>query len=292
MTNPEFNLQFDILYNNISSNKAPGLSLYEKSVFLTQAQDQILKAYLDPKKNKLQEGYDESIARQIDFSTLNTIKEFTYTSDTDEWSSATDSKELWRPTTSLSTPTTTSNNTPWHTTLNVTDLKILYIVNEILTVERNGLEIPLQVAVLDNESYSLIQSKAFKYPVRYQAWRLINSIEETVSGSETSILNRYFEFIAGFKDIIKSYKIKYVRQPRPIIIATSGSSNGQEPTINGESIYTESTCELDPILHQDILRRAVELAKLAYETGALAQMVQIGNASSTELGILTAPKEN
>ena len=42
MTNSEFLIEFDILYNNISSNKAPGLNEYEKSVFLTKAQEQIV----------------------------------------------------------------------------------------------------------------------------------------------------------------------------------------------------------------------------------------------------------
>ena len=38
----EFSLEFDLLYNNIMSNKAPGLSEYEKSLFLTQAQESIV----------------------------------------------------------------------------------------------------------------------------------------------------------------------------------------------------------------------------------------------------------
>jgi hypothetical protein len=42
MINQEFSIEFDILYNNISSNKAPGLNEYEKSVFLTKAQEQIV----------------------------------------------------------------------------------------------------------------------------------------------------------------------------------------------------------------------------------------------------------
>ena len=37
MTTQEFSLEFDILYNNITSNQAPGLTEYEKSVFLTKA---------------------------------------------------------------------------------------------------------------------------------------------------------------------------------------------------------------------------------------------------------------
>ena len=42
MTNKEFDTQFDIFYNNISSNAAPSVTSYEKSVFLTQAQRDII----------------------------------------------------------------------------------------------------------------------------------------------------------------------------------------------------------------------------------------------------------
>jgi hypothetical protein len=42
MTLQEFSLEFDLLYNNISSNQAPGLTEYEKSVFLTQAQEALI----------------------------------------------------------------------------------------------------------------------------------------------------------------------------------------------------------------------------------------------------------
>ena len=46
MTTQEFSNEFDVLYNNIMSNQAPGLDEYEKSVFLTKAQNEILKNYL------------------------------------------------------------------------------------------------------------------------------------------------------------------------------------------------------------------------------------------------------
>ena len=37
MTTQEFSDQFDVLYNNIGSDQAPGINEYEKSVFLTKA---------------------------------------------------------------------------------------------------------------------------------------------------------------------------------------------------------------------------------------------------------------
>ena len=70
MTNLEFSNQFEVLYNNITSDQAPGLDNYEKSVFLTKAQDEIVKSYFDPRTNKPQEGFDGSEKRQIDFSMI------------------------------------------------------------------------------------------------------------------------------------------------------------------------------------------------------------------------------
>lgn len=76
MTCEEFSNEFDLLYNNIMSNQAPGLDEYEKSVFLTRAQDDIVKRYFTPKGNKDYEGFDSSLKRNVDFSTL--YKSYTY----------------------------------------------------------------------------------------------------------------------------------------------------------------------------------------------------------------------
>lgn len=70
MTVQEFSNEFDVLYNNITSNQAPGLDEYEKSVFLTKAQDEIIKNYFNTKSNIKQEGFDATEKRQYDFSTL------------------------------------------------------------------------------------------------------------------------------------------------------------------------------------------------------------------------------
>ena len=70
MKTQEFSNEFDVLYNNIMSNAAPGLNEYEKSVFLTKAQEEIIYNYFNPKGNKYGEGFDDSIKRQMDFSEL------------------------------------------------------------------------------------------------------------------------------------------------------------------------------------------------------------------------------
>lgn len=74
MTSQEFSIEFDILYNNISSNQAPGLTEYEKSVFLTQAQEALV---LDLYKGTAGDSFEttEEVTRYL--STL--VKSFVTT---------------------------------------------------------------------------------------------------------------------------------------------------------------------------------------------------------------------
>lgn len=63
-TSEDWSLQFDLLYNNISSNQAPGLTEYEKSVFLTQAQEAVI---LDLYKGTLGDAFEttEEVTRYL-----------------------------------------------------------------------------------------------------------------------------------------------------------------------------------------------------------------------------------
>lgn len=70
MTNAEFSNEFDVLYNSITSNQAPGLDEYEKSVFLTKAQSQLVNEYFNQKVDGVGGGFDGSQRRQYDFSSL------------------------------------------------------------------------------------------------------------------------------------------------------------------------------------------------------------------------------
>lgn len=78
MTVNEFSNQFDLLYNNITSNQAPGLNEYEKSIFLTKAQDEIVKNYFEANSqgNTIKKGFDDTAIRQMDFSDLISCKDY------------------------------------------------------------------------------------------------------------------------------------------------------------------------------------------------------------------------
>lgn len=70
MTIQEFSTEFDVLYNNITSNQAPGLNEYEKSVFLTKAQSQLINEYFNHRTDGVGGGFDGSQKRQYDFTNL------------------------------------------------------------------------------------------------------------------------------------------------------------------------------------------------------------------------------
>ena len=83
------------------------------------------------------------------------------------------------------------------------------------------------------------------------------------------------EVITNLGDNISLYTIRYVKRPRPIILVNLADTYSNV-SING--ISTISECELDPILHPEILQRAVELAKAAY-TGDIKSSVELGQRS-------------
>lgn len=243
MTTQEFSSEFDILYNNIMSNAAPGLDEYEKSVFLTKAQEEILKNYFNPKGNKYQEGFDDNEKRQIDFSSLVTV--ITIPSYSDSQYIKIDDRSL----------------------LFLMPNDMLFALNEVCEITENNINRLVNVVPISFIEYSRLISKPYKRPLKNQCWRLISSSSEK---------DRVFELILPFGSIVPgSYRIRYISRPAPIILVDL-STEYPGLSINGVTSVTE--CELDPSIHYEILQRAVELAKSTY-TGDLRTMVELGQRS-------------
>ena len=235
MTLTEFNLEFDLLYNNISSNLSPGLNEYEKSVFLTKAQEEIVKNHFSIKSNTKQEGFNNSIKRDSDFSTLlktislnngiiqdpnpinpvsDKVKRFTFNSD------------------------------------------YLFIINEFCEIQKldNNNEVidklSTTVIPLHYLEYARLVNGPYSEPNLYTTWRLI--------GDEIIENNTTFDLIIRYGWTIKNYIIRYVKKPKPIILVDLDEG------LSINNINTASECELNPILHTEILNRAVELAKISF----------------------------
>lgn len=256
MTQKEFSDQFDVLYNNITSNQAPGLNEYEKSVFLTKAQNELVKNYFNPKANKLQEGFDSNSKRQWDFSMLMRVKNSNISSEiTIEGALKID-------------PRGYLSNLP---------ADCFLIINETVTSNRGN--IIRQVIPISYDEYVRLMSKPYKEPLKYQAWRLMISSNAKVSTVEVILHSRDRAKSGG----TWTYNIRYVKKPMPIILENFSTAFGEDISLDGkngsETEYSRGECcELDSTCHEEILQRAVELAKIAW-TGDTNAAIQAGQRS-------------
>lgn len=138
---------------------------------------------------------------------------------------------------------------------------LMFILNEEVTLSTGKV---LQVVPISQLEYAAMMKRPYKEPLKNEAWRLItNKVTAGVS----------VELIIHTGDTIASYTIRYVQKPGPIIVE---DISGYSLTINGISAKTE--CVLDASIHQEILQRAVELGKVAYE-GDTNAAIQTGERS-------------
>ena len=242
MTTQEFSNTFDILLNSYSSQGLFGeqasrgeivLDEYEKSVLLTQAQDIIVKQYFEG--GGVNGGFDDSARRQIDFSNLITVE------------------ELSKATSPLPTANYDERSIIFKTP------QVLYVLNEKIVVSTNvgGVTKKRQYIVvpINYKEYDRQMSKAYAQPLKKQAWRLFQD-----GGAST--LDLYSEIIPVEGSIATGedpkYKIRYIRRPKPIVLVNLDFTTQSDLEIDG--VKTVSECELNPIMHMDILNKAVELA--------------------------------
>lgn len=236
MDRKDFNYQFDVLYNNITSNQAPGLNIYEKSVFLTKAERELVQAYFNPKTDPIKSGFDGDQIRQMNFSGLISQK----------------AQSLLSP----------DNYVTLDPRAKIVDLHNLnpapyIIINESIIIGDNKVRQVLPISYAD---YSIVMQEPYKEPLKWQAWRLISN-KSNSSPTMEIILNAKdrAEFDSNSGNL--KYIIKYVRKPNPIIL---DNLNDLEVGLTIEGNSGPSDCELNPITHTAILERAVTLAKLAW----------------------------
>lgn len=231
MSPEEMNDTFDVLYNNIMSNAVPGLNEYEKSVFLTKAEYELVKNYFNPQGNKYREGFDDSAKRRIDFSMLMQTATLTRSS-----------QQGFNP----------------NSVLYSLPLNILVIVNEQVVL-KNGSTVKgiRQVIPISYDEYTRLMSRPYKQPLKSQAWELMTGQNSSKAVVEL-ILNN------NDKSYTPEFKIRYVRKPNPIIIEDLD-------VVSIEGVSEKTECELDPAIHQEIVQRAVELAKAAYSSDQSGQ---------------------
>lgn len=197
MTTTEFSNEFDILYNNAMSNQAPGLDEYEKSVFLTKAQDQLVTDYFNNRVDGVGGGFDGSQKRQYDFSgiirveNLYNINTFKERIDTTEKLDRRSQVYIFPP-------------------------NYFLAVNELLSDSKYQYSIiPLQY-----NDYQRLMMKPYAFPVKKAAWRLLtdkkncNYWEEEpeirIQEDKTIVEETMYSFLSTWADKKRPMEIQIV----------------------------------------------------------------------------------
>ena len=238
----------DVLYNNLTSNQAPGLNIYEWSLLCTRAENEIVKNYFNPKGNRYQEGFDNSPKRQADFSILIC------------------SKPLYEEGVLLNTAKLDTRSHVF-----TIPNEVFLILNEEVR-EYKQYSGSLQygkvytVIPLAYDEYSRLMQKPYKWPLKNQFWRLTSNGNAELIGKSTE--GNELEYL-----------IRYVRRPKPIILGDL-SEIDSSLKIEGESepLLGEQACELPEHMHMEIVQRAVELAKMMW-IGDLNATIEAGQRS-------------
>lgn len=260
----EFSQRFDVLYNNITSNQAPGLNEYEKSVFLTEGQEAYIKEQFFALNNSEQSGFDTIRKRYTDFAgIIRTVNLEQKDLDKDSEYTKLDPRAItyyWPK-------------------------DVMFVINEqvdlsnIILFKEQRLR---QILPISYDEYTRLMSKPFKQPNKFQCWRLLTdyySVEQTTVEDDQQnteeIYQPVVELIMNNKDIAYAagctpiYTLRYIKIPSPII-TTDLTEYDEDLRINNNS--GPCNCELHESTHAEILQKAVLLAKLAWEGGVQQQI--------------------
>lgn len=252
MTEQEFSNEFDILYGNITNGQAPALDEYEKSIFLTKAQNNILRRYFNPNLDAEGNGFDGTAKRQYDFSSL----------------IETTSLE-WLPLASTSYSIVGDSNFKAYFPEDY-----FLSVNEFI-VEKTTKTNPyvFSIVPITYSQWQQMQTKVYSYPPKRVFWRILVGAEESDTDKIpiAYLKGKLLKHDSITDDTLKSeikYNIRYIRKPNPIILYNMATDN---LSIDGKS--EPSNGELPSQLHNEILEEAVTLAKVAYIAGSTSTIV-------------------
>lgn len=233
MTYTEFKNEFLLEYDSHGSNRAPALTNYHISYWLTRGQRDLVKDYLTPKSNRRQEGFEKTETRRKKLS------------------------HLVRPLTLTTTVTYDPdvNIQPGSDIYDVHGHRIMEIKEEHLEVSADDCDgrTQLKVSPITHDDYTELLRNPFRAPSKWTAWRLdLGTGQRQVDSGPPK---EYLEIISSIP--YTAYKLRYVMRPFPIIVGDL-TLLGPDFKIEGEA--APRTSDLHESLHDEIVTRAVTLA--------------------------------
>lgn len=247
----EWSLEFDLLYNNIASDKAPGLNEYEKSVFLTRAQERVVVALYN---GTLGAAFESTEAVTQYLAALVRQCKPTLVVPQDDDPEATPPvvapdfvKKLIDGSTVYALPG-----------------DLLFITSEFCSVSLGGCTSGAVIVPVTQDEFWRTVRNPFKGPNGNRVLRLSYA---SISGKSTKDITgegattdapfdtRFVELVPAKGATVSEYILRYIARPEPIILDTlSGGLS-----VDGKT--AEKTCQLDEALHHSILSEAVRMAK-------------------------------
>lgn len=210
MTTQEFSNEFDVLYNNIMSNQAPGLDEYEKSIFLTKAQEELVRDYFNSRNVKNAQGFDDNQKRQYDFSTL--LSSITLPDFIDTYRAL-----------SAHGPVIYNTIFDSRAKIYIAPSDLFLVINESI---EDSAKRRYSVLPISYDEYNRLMLKPYSFPLKRQAWRIISDRTSSLVGW-------------GGKQVDSAtflFKSKYFKTINISIIITD-DDNVTEPTIiEGDTI--------------------------------------------------------
>jgi hypothetical protein len=242
MTVGEFSNEFDILYDNVAAKSSPGLDLYEKSIFLTKAQLEIVKTHYSI-SNKYNKGFEASEKRRVDLKEL--IRDYKTNSI-------------------LNTGNNISNTSKFFELPN----DIFLIIQEQATINStldNCISDKIvNVVPKTHDEYNIQIKNPFKKPDSNLVWRMDYSSQDSLQSAELISIHE-----------ITNYHIRYIKYPNPIILTDINSGDFVGENLRIEGLANAQTSELHESIHSEILNRAVEIAIRDYKESSLQSKVQL-----------------
>lgn len=231
MTTEEFSDAFDTLVNSTANIDDFGsidstlkFDEYEKSYFLTKAQEEVVRE-LYTGKNRFRESFEKTEELRRLLNNLIVTHKQPLSEENYNDLALTDKSYL----------------------VPIFD-DVMYIIYEAVRLKDDSLGCysgtVINVQPITHDEYNKIKDNPFRGPTRYKALRLDTNDNQPINCVE--IISKY---------ACDEYIVRYLKKLNPIILVNLDDSN---VSIDGET--KKHDCELNSILHEYILERAVDMA--------------------------------
>lgn len=225
MTTAEMDALFLTLYDKWASNGAPPYDKLQKSWFMTKSQNELIKRRLYP-DGRHGDSFEETEKRAAEFQAL--------ISNT-EPSVSTDQTGVF--------PNGEFYDLPTDFWLSISEYADIKFVDDNPCYTDNIKTFVKVVPKRHDEVMANIDNP-YEMPFEGEVWRL--------KFAATGVLDkRRHELITDGSYTIDKYTVRYLRQPKPIILEDLDGTD----SINGISVQT--ACELDDMFHEEIVTNAV-----------------------------------